>query len=649
MIKELEPILKDILLSSSLGRGTNKLVRSNDNIVSSEDIIKTTNQLFLLKSLKETTLNFEKEKNENLLLSDREDRIETLNGNESNKRYNIDTDNIIDLLNRLGIALEDLEQPVQLDRNSSRIRKRASRRRPSVRRRVQTTPRSEPTRTRNTEVRRPTSRSFNRRSGFGLGMIGAGAITSAPALALSSPTNNIQSNFINSISTTNAFGVGAPSSPQMSSNQSLTGPAPMAGGAIPGDYGIAGRMGVSPQEWDIYRNTIAEIESGGRYDIVGGSGNAYDGRYQMYGPAKQDGARWSGARVPSTREEFRRNPQIQETLFAGFTLGNNRTLERNERYKRMSPRERLVILGYAHNQGAGAALRWLRTGVAGRDGFGTLATKYSDRLSANLLGGSAAGSQSFASNMSGSPMNASQASGIISSGRSLLGMNERTNRNEINSFFRSSGVNLDVGLEHWCAAFVSATLIKNGFPGAPNRSNMARSFLNYGVEVPLGSQQPGDIVVFSRGINPTSGHVAFYISETATHFRVLGGNQGARGGGEVSETNYPKRRLLGIRRPNGVSAAEGVGGMPAPPAYNLAPVFSLLFPGLIASSAERVSDAQNKHSNSDQKLRVEVGKQTATRSVAPQLKQITSQKNAGSEVSKPQSPRDQYKSYFRVA
>ena len=40
-------------------------------------------------------------------------------------------------------------------------------------------------------------------------------------------------------------------------------------------------IGANAQQWDIFRNTVALIESGGKYDIFGGSGDHYDGRYQM--------------------------------------------------------------------------------------------------------------------------------------------------------------------------------------------------------------------------------------------------------------------------------------------------------------------------------------------------------------------------------
>jgi hypothetical protein len=60
--------------------------------------------------------------------------------------------------------------------------------------------------------------------------------------------------------------------------------------------------------------------------------------------------------------------------------------------------------------------------------------------------------------------------------------------------------------------------------------------------------------------------VAFYVSETATHIKVLGGNQS----NQVKESNYPKSRLIGYRWPSdvpnlssgGADGAETDGGTP---------------------------------------------------------------------------------------
>ena len=155
-------------------------------------------------------------------------------------------------------------------------------------------------------------------------------------------------------------------------------------GSAPADSKIVQSMGFNKQQWDIFRHTVAKIESGGKYDIAGGSGGHYDGRYQLGAAAKTDGARYAGISDPghgaAAREKFRKDPKLQETLFAGFTKANHTYLMGNAQYKAASPERKLQILGYAHNQGMGGAETWMTTGVVGADGFGTKGTKYTDEI-----------------------------------------------------------------------------------------------------------------------------------------------------------------------------------------------------------------------------------------------------------------------------
>jgi hypothetical protein len=68
---------------------------------------------------------------------------------------------------------------------------------------------------------------------------------------------------------------------------------------------------------------------------------------------------------------------MQERFFEAYTLGHHEWLmERSPQYRAMSAREKMKVLGYAHNQGAGGALNWIRTGRAGRDAFGTSGSAY---------------------------------------------------------------------------------------------------------------------------------------------------------------------------------------------------------------------------------------------------------------------------------
>ena len=165
-------------------------------------------------------------------------------------------------------------------------------------------------------------------------------------------------------------------------------PSNTGSGAAAADSKTVQSMGFNKQQWDIFRHTVAKIESSGQpnngYGAKGGSNDHYDGRYQLGADAKTDGARYAGLSDPghsaSAREKFRNDPKLQEKLFAGFTKANHTYLMGNAEYKSASPERKLQILGYAHNQGMGGAEKWMTTGVVGADGFGTKGTKYTDEI-----------------------------------------------------------------------------------------------------------------------------------------------------------------------------------------------------------------------------------------------------------------------------
>ena len=101
----------------------------------------------------------------------------------------------------------------------------------------------------------------------------------------------------------------------------------------------------------------------------------------------------------------------------------------------------------------------------------------------------------------------------------------------------------------WCAAFVGAMLKQGGyrFSGRLNARSYADTPSN--TRVKISEAQPGDIVVFERGNNGWSGHVALFVEQTDKSIKCLGGNQG----NAVSETWYPKSKLIGVFRPKPVS------------------------------------------------------------------------------------------------
>ncbi len=94
----------------------------------------------------------------------------------------------------------------------------------------------------------------------------------------------------------------------------------------------------------------------------------------------------------------------------------------------------------------------------------------------------------------------------------------------------------------WCSSFANWCMEQAGLEGTDSAA--ARSWLNWGKEI--ATPQLGCVTVFSRPPNPSSGHVAFYVSETPTHIMVLGGNQSNM----VRISGYKRSRLLSYRMPD---------------------------------------------------------------------------------------------------
>ena len=152
---------------------------------------------------------------------------------------------------------------------------------------------------------------------------------------------------------------------------------------VPYDF-VKSKLGVDSSVWDTYRNTLAGIESSDNYLAIGGTEGKYDGRYQIGAMAKTDGARMFGIKDPGhnlpMRMIFRRNAQLQENILAGYTAANMSYLAPNKEFIDRPKLDQMAILGYAHNTGWNAALKWLQSGEVSEDGFGTKSTKFYDAL-----------------------------------------------------------------------------------------------------------------------------------------------------------------------------------------------------------------------------------------------------------------------------
>lgn len=93
----------------------------------------------------------------------------------------------------------------------------------------------------------------------------------------------------------------------------------------------------------------------------------------------------------------------------------------------------------------------------------------------------------------------------------------------------------------WCSSFVNWTMKEAGIKGT--NSAMARSWLNWGKAT---EPRVGAVAVFSRGSNPSQGHVGIYLGTEGNNIKVLGGNQSD----QVKISYFPKSSLLGLRWPS---------------------------------------------------------------------------------------------------
>ena len=154
---------------------------------------------------------------------------------------------------------------------------------------------------------------------------------------------------------------------------------------------VKNRVGMDETDWASFKKEVANIESGGKkdpYRVKGGANNHYDGKYQLGKLAKLDAADLLGMNIGHSKEDrdsFRKNPALQERAFAAFTAKNHNTLmKKSDTYRKLSKGQQIAVLGYAHNQGATAASKWLSSGKVGSDKFKTKGKKYSDAIADSL-------------------------------------------------------------------------------------------------------------------------------------------------------------------------------------------------------------------------------------------------------------------------
>lgn len=137
--------------------------------------------------------------------------------------------------------------------------------------------------------------------------------------------------------------------------------------------------------------------------------------------------------------------------------------------------------------------------------------------------------------------------------RSYIGLKETpgaADNPKIMEWSRISGATIRHDSDPWCAVGLNGILTEAGERGT--MSPAARSFLNWGQK--LNKPKPGAIMVFKRGNSSWQGHVGLYVGETATHYNILGANQGDA----VKIAPYAKADLLGIRWPSTVKGSRTI-------------------------------------------------------------------------------------------
>jgi hypothetical protein len=157
--------------------------------------------------------------------------------------------------------------------------------------------------------------------------------------------------------------------------------------AISGASQTANSLGITPAQYDAFRQGMANIESsGGNYGLMGGAGRKYAGAYQLSREEIDRAAKSFGEQSPTTAQ-FLGNKAMQERYFDAVTRMNHEQLMKTSaKYASMSPADQLKMLGYAHNQGAHGAAKFLETGRVGSDAFGTPGTRYISEIDRQLKG-----------------------------------------------------------------------------------------------------------------------------------------------------------------------------------------------------------------------------------------------------------------------
>lgn len=162
---------------------------------------------------------------------------------------------------------------------------------------------------------------------------------------------------------------------------------------------------------------------------------------------------------------------------------------------------------------------------------------------------------------------------------------------------KTIGKRMDVIETPWCAYWAGGILEFSGYPSS--KSGMARSFLNWGEFVDRhddSNWKQGDIVVLWRGRrnDGVTGHVGFLVAWDLNSVILLGGNQGD----QVCFQEFPRSKILGLRRPRSISKSRTVKAVAGAVTTEVAkPVVDLVPEPALPNPVEAINKAQDSLSS----------------------------------------------------
>jgi len=125
--------------------------------------------------------------------------------------------------------------------------------------------------------------------------------------------------------------------------------------------------------------------------------------------------------------------------------------------------------------------------------------------------------------------------GVLAKAQQYVGLHESRNNKTLKKV-----LGVDPSRTPWCGYFLGMVVRTTG-KKPPKNYSFARSWVSYGMAVPIKRARPGDVVVVRTG---RGYHVGVMQSLTSQGVNLVGGNQSNR----VQKSTFPRKAIVAIRR-----------------------------------------------------------------------------------------------------